>query len=247
MKLLIGIATYKRIEKLKRLLASLEKQTYDNFIIHIVCDNNDIDTFKYITSLTEYKLGHIGCSINKEHKFVSGAWNYVVQNYINTYINFDGFIGLCDDVELKPDALQNIVNTHQVCFPDTDGVCGFKQECPGHQEYTFKWFGQTLMGRKFIERYKEANYQICCPDYYHFIQDQEMYEFAKSLGSFGICSSAILNHYHPGYIKEETDETHNIIRNGNISPKKHDFEMQKKRKEKGYLWGRDFNLIGDNK
>lgn len=36
MKLLIGIATYKRLNKLTRLLHSLQDQTYQNFLI-ILC------------------------------------------------------------------------------------------------------------------------------------------------------------------------------------------------------------------
>lgn len=250
MRILIGIATFKRIEKLKRLLRSLEKQTYNNpFLIHIVCDNNDWETFTYLTSIKEEYKGFLSFEINDKHEFVIGAWNKTIQRYsshheLDTGLHsWDGFIGLVDDVELRPNAIEEIVKCHKNNFPDTDGVCGFAQECYGNKKYTFKWFGQTLMGKKFIERYKEVNYQICCPDFFHFVQDEEMWEYANSLNKFINCPEAILNHDHPAFTGN-IDETHNIIRKGSLSPKNHDFEMQKQRKLKGYLWGRDFNLIG---
>ena len=90
----------------------------------------------------------------------------VIQENISR--EWDGFIGLCDDVELLPNTLEKAVLLHNQKFFDTDGVVGFAQDCPGYPRYTFKWFGQTLIGRKFVERYRDANYQICCPDYYHF-------------------------------------------------------------------------------
>ena len=240
MKLLIGIATYQRTKKLQRLLLSLHNSTYKNFDIEIVADNNDLNTSNEI----KYLNADMVVKVQPEHKYVIGAWNRIVQE--NIHKKWDGFIGLCDDVELKPDALQNIVNMHGRTFPDTDGVLGFKQECPGHPEYSFKWFGQTLMGRKFVERYKDANYQICCPDYRHFCQDSEMGEYAHSLNKFFACEEAVLQHYHPCFVKEEIDNTHNLIRLGKYSPKNHDYKMQKIRKNSGFLWGKNFQLVGTN-
>lgn len=244
MKLLIGIATYRRIEKLKRLLRSLENQTYKNIHnIHIVCDNNDYETAETMQKCKEFDVMKYSYSVNDSHKFVIGAWNDTIQNYILNK-EWDGYIGLCDDVELHPNALEKIVDCHKKCFPDTDGVCGFKQECPEHKEYTFKWYGQTLIGRKFLERYKDVNYQVCCPDFSHFCQDNELWRYSSLLKRFINCNTAILNHYHPCFAKEELDETHNIIRSGKDSPKNRDYLMQFERQRAGYLWGKDFNLIG---
>lgn len=239
MRLLIGIATYKRMEKLKRLIRSLDNQTYKEFQVVVVADNNDLKTANDLNDMP----GNIHCVVQPNHQFVIGAWNRTIRE-IFTLASYEYFMGLCDDVELNPTAIEEALRCHQQFFPDTDGVIGFKQLCPGHPEYTFKWFGQTLMGRKFIERYKNVEYKICCPDYYHFCQDEEMYNYAQSLNKFANCEEAILKHYHPGFIKEEIDETHNIIRSGSESPKRFDFCQQKKRIEAQYLWGRDFNLIG---
>lgn len=239
MRLLIGVATYNRIEKLDRCLKSIFANKDVEFRIEVVADNNDT----YTQAHMNYVWGGIDCKVQEGHNFVIGAWNRIVTENIDKD-DWDGFIGLCDDVELKPDALKIIINNHLRHFPDGDGVCGFKQECPGHPEYTFKWFGQTLMGRKFIERYKEAGYKICCPDYYHFCQDEEMFNYANSLNKFFCCEDAVLNHYHPGFVKEEVDETHHVIRSGKASPKDFDFLQQFKREQADLLWGRDFKLLG---
>lgn len=240
MRLLIGIATYKRIEKLKRLLHSLKNQTYQDFIIHIVCDNKDQETANYLLGLYEHRAGHISLSINDSHKFVVGAWNYVVRNYINTFVDFDGFIGLVDDVELRPNALEEIVKCHKDNFPDTDGVVGFNQKCYGHSSYTFKWFGQTLIGKKFIERYENVDYLYYAPMYKHFYADEELWHYASSLKKFVNCEHAILDHDHPSFTGT-VDETHNIIRKGEFSPKEHDMKLWKERQEKGYIWGLNWN------
>lgn len=234
MKLLIGIATYKRLDKLKRLLESLKSQTYQKFTITVVCDNNDYETHDRIINEKWFDLARINTRTQNTHKFVIGAWNFVVKENIPRN-DWDGFIGLCDDVELKEDALQKAVDFHKDRYADGDGVIGFNQECPGHPEYTFKWFGQTLIGRKFIERYKDVNYQICCPYYIHLYQDEELHQYASSLDKFYPCKQAILYHYHPGFIKEELDETHKLSRTQQI--RKQDLETFTRRQKEGKIWG----------
>lgn len=236
MKLLIGIATYKRIKKLERCIESIKKSTYKNILqIEVIIDNNDYETLNFISNRYEEDFSLIDCKIQPEHKFVIGAWNRVIQENMDK--EWGGFIGLCDDVELRLNALEEIVKYHKENFPNTDGVCGFAQECYGNEKYTFKEYGQTLMGRKFIERYKEVNYQICCPFYKHFKQDREMYQFASFLNKFKFCSTAILDHDHPSFTGN-IDETHNIIREGVNSPKKHDFDLYIKRNKENKIWGK---------
>jgi glycosyltransferase involved in cell wall biosynthesis len=240
MKLLIGIATYRRIEKLKRCLDSIFSSTYTNYQVVVVSDNNDFETAEFLKN-SDYP--NLKVDVQPSRQFVIGAWNKVVKE--NVYHDFDGFIGLCDDVELLPSTLEMAFLSHATLFSDTDGVVGFNQKCPGRDDYTFKWYGQTLIGRKFIERYSKANYQICCPDYKHFYQDEEMFYYAHSLGKFAPCKEALLYHYHPSFLPNEKDETHDIVRLGICSPKKYDFDVYTQRRKLGYLWGSDFNLIGD--
>lgn len=241
MKILLAIATYKRIAKLQRCLDSIAKSSYKNTSVVIIADNQDEETARYIASMGY----NIIVEVQTERKFVIGAWNRAVKDYF-VPCKFDGFLGLCDDVELHIDALAKAVAAHKTEFPDTDGVVGFKQECPGHPEYTFQWFGQTLMGKKFVERYASVDYRICCPAYKHFFQDEEMFTYAQSLGKFYKCEEAVLKHYHPGFVTEEKDATHDIIRVGQNSPKSHDQAMFYARRSHDYLWGRDFKTIGNH-
>jgi len=236
--ILIAIPTYKRIKKLQRLLRSLERQTYKDWEAVAIVDNNDMDT---VVDL-KYLSGHIKVLVQPEHKFVIGAWNRAIKEVFDLG-SYNYFCGLCDDVELEPDTLEQAVKKHKQNFLDGDGVIGLNQDCPGHPNYTFKWFGQTLMGRKFIRRYGDND--LCCPDYKHFYQDEEMWEFAKSNGLIAICPEALIHHYHPSFILDEVDETHGIIRIGPKSPKDHDIKMRAERKARNYLWGRDFNLVGE--
>lgn len=236
MKILIGIATYHRIEKLHRCIKSIKASTHQDFEIMVVCDNLDLDTAEEIKAI----YPEIIVDVQPSHKYVIGAWNLCIQSNINE--PWDAFLGLCDDVELNPDALEQAIKVMSASFKDGDGVVGFKQECPGYPNYTFTWYGQTLIGRKFIERYKEVDYQICAPMYKHFYQDQELFEYANSLNKFEKADKAILKHYHPGFIKEEHDETHDVIRKGKNSPKKYDIELFNKRQKENKIWGLSWEL-----
>jgi glycosyltransferase involved in cell wall biosynthesis len=235
MKILIAIATYRRIEKLQRCLDSIARanRTFVQCDVVVVADNNDFETAAYLNRSNHCTLLNY---VQTEHKFVIGAWNWAVNAHVIPG-GYDGFIGLCDDVEVTPHAIEAAVIAMKQNYPNTDGVIGFRQECPGHPEYTFKWFGQTLMGRAFIERYKDVDYQICCPFYKHFYQDEEMYKFAHSMGRFHNEVDALLYHYHPSFVRNEIDDTHNIIRSGPTSPKNHDIALYKRRLIEGKIWG----------
>lgn len=226
-KIAVVIPTYKRTRKLNRCLESLEQQTYKDFNIFIYCDNNDIETYNYIRE----NWFVAGCIVNDKQEFVIGSWNKFFSQFHNKY---DAVLWCVDDVELHPTCLEELVKSMKSNFPDLDGVVGVKQECPGHPEYTFKWYGQCLIGKKFIERYKEVDYAVCCPDYQHFYQDEEMWMYASSLGKFVNCETAVLNHYHPAFVPEEMDETHPIVRG---KTKRIDDAVYKMRREKNLIWG----------
>lgn len=244
MKLLIVIPTYKRLTKLFRCTRSIvaSKGDFEKLVV-IVADNNDMETFNYFL---KHETKNYDCLLQNEQGFVIGAWNRVAHDY--QLEDWDAMLWLCDDVELLPDAINNAIKIMENDYPDYDGIVGFKQKCPGHPDYTFKWFGQVMIGRKFIERYKDVNYQICCPDYFHFVQDRELFDYANSMGKFTKSPNSVLYHYHPAFISEEMDATHDEVRSGVNSPKEKDFIMEKIRKQKGYNWGNDWNLInGENK
>lgn len=260
MKILIGIPTYKRHEKLKKCLESIWNSTHKDIEVIVCCDGNDTSTYDFLKEtyykqddqdIPYYNHPFLDIVVQPDFKYVIGAWNRIVKENINTIFRnydvhvdtrFSGFMGLCDDIELYPDTIEEAVKTLKEVYPDTDGVIGLKQECPGRLDYTFKWFGQTLMGREFIERYKPVNYQICCPAYKWAYQDEEMWEYAKSLGKFYECKESKLKHYHPSFLPEYVDETHKIVREGPNSPREHDLKIYERRKKLGLVWGKSFSL-----
>jgi len=238
MKLYIVIPTYKRVKKLKRCLDSILASDYSDWNVIVVADNQDVDSVVYVHSLKHPKIETM---VNTGHKFVIGSWNRFWTECWDR--EFDGMLGLCDDVELYPNTISEAVISHKKYFQDVDGIVGLKQECPGHEEYTFKWYGQTLIGKKFAERFKEVNHIVHCPDYKHFYQDEELSEFAISLDKFAMSPKAVLKHYHPSFVKEEMDSTHNIIRKGRLSPKKEDINIYEIRRSRNLIWGKSFELI----
>lgn len=235
MRVAVVIPTFNRLNKLERCLNSLEKQTYKSFDTYIYCDNNDKKTFNFLENSRWADF----VSINTRQEFVIGSWNrFLREEFFQD--NYDIMMWCVDDVECYHTTLEKAVACMITNFPDTDGVVGINQECPGHPSYTFKWYGQVLLGRKFIERYKQVNYQVCCPDYHHFYQDEEMWEYANSVGKFINCPEAILKHYHPGFIKSELDSTHPLVRGVVMQEDK---AIRNIRLMKGYTWGKDFNLV----
>ena len=238
MHISIVIPTFQRQKKLKRCIDSILKQTYQDFCIFVIADNNDEATYRWVTEtyIDEPRIQGVPIS---EHLYVMGCWNYFTKHLFK-YVT-DAMMGLCDDVELYPDCIENAVKCFTNTYKDTDGIVGLSQECPGHPEYTYKPFGQTIVGKKFIERYPDR--QVCCIDYQFLYQDEEMFEYAFSLSKFVHCKDAILKHYHPGFCREELDETHKISR-GDIKNK--DIMTHYKRKSKGLIWGKSWELVNEN-
>lgn len=238
MRIAVVIPTYKRIKKLERCLWSLAKQTYQNFDVHIYCDNNDHETLDWLRTKDNVVNRFINyVSVNTKQEFVIGSWNKFFKQY---HENYDAVQWLVDDVEVSENFLAEMLAMMIKEFPDTDGVIGSKQICPGREDYTFKWYGQPLIGRKFIERYKEVNYQVCCPDYNHFYQDEEMFEYANSLAKWNVAKDAVLKHYHPSFLPDELDDTHPLVR-GVIQ--KIDNATRWERQQKNLNWGNSFKRV----
>ena len=227
-KVKIGIATYNRVKKLERLLASIKNQTLSSkhFDVTILYDYDDAPTVWFLQNNKE--LNSI-CFHQKA--FVIEKWN--------TFHEQSGGMAhatLVDDVELDVHCLEKAVNTLLDNYPDYDGVIGLSQECPGQPNYKFQPTGQILVGSKFLDRYPQRH--ICCPKYVQWYQDEELLTFATELGKFKLCSEAKMIHYHPAYVKGEMDSTHPLSRN-EIYLK--DTKLHNVRKLSGKIWGKTFD------
>ena len=234
MKILIGIATYERPKKLIRLIESIKKNNFTDYRIVVNFDNND-NNFHEI----QKKYPETVCSYMHTHFYVGGNWNDIIMwNMRNNIIRdtFDAVLPLVDDVELFPETLDKLVDDMKLLYPDTDGVIGITQV--GKQK-GFVPAGQCLIGKKFIERFKDVNYQVYCPEYTHWNIDQELYEYALSLGKFTL-SGAKLTHYHPAFYSEEMDDVHAATR-GIIM--RIDKETRQKRQERNLIWGKTFERV----
>lgn len=234
MKIDIVIPTFKRPEKLKRCIDSIREQSYDFWDCCVIVNGGDKETFDLLTEY-ERKDERIWFK-SPSTRYVIDSWNYFTRNFHNTR-NYDAIAWIVDDVELYEDYLERLVADMKREFPDTDGVIGATQVCPGRKDYTYKPYGQVLLGKKFIDRYKEVGYQVCCPYYSHFYQDEEMWMYANSINKFHHSQGAILKHYHPAFVKEEMDETHPLVR-GEI--KRKDDLIYKERRAKNLIWGREW-------
>jgi len=238
LKFKIVIPTYKRIKKLKRLILSILQQKNVDYELLIWADNFDTETERIIRET------YANDSLNKKleirwmnfQAFQIGIWN----RFYSEYNDWDGAFLLCDDVELLPNCLENAVDCWVTNFPDGDGIIGLTQVYPNHPEVRWCEAGQILIGKKFIERFKDVNYKVHCPDYRFFQQDRELEKFSKSLNKFKLCYTARLIHYHPCKYSDEMDETHKIPRQ---EIREIDKKTAKLREDKGLIWGNSFELI----
>jgi len=239
MNIIIAIPTYQRIDKLIRCINSIRNQTYNDWKIILMIDNQDYETF--LTYYSPQPENYILPFLARQQTGVITAWNFVFEylqaNHADSY---DAVLWSVDDVEWYPNALEEAVNTMTRLYPDTDGIIGTVQECPGREDYNGTVYGQVLIGKEFIKRYKDVNYQVCCPEYTHWYQDEELWKYACSLNKFTVCETVKLKHYHPGFIKTEKDETH-LIPRGKI--KIEDDKTYKQRIAKELIWGKSWELV----
>lgn len=236
MKLYVVIPTYKRIKKLYRCIRSILESIGQNYRIAVMVDGNDYNTYKAVKNMG---ISSVDSHLSFERLLAPGNWNKFFKLYQGK--EWDGALWLCDDTEIYPDCLKKAVGCLIKNFPDTDGIVGINQTCPGHPEYKGMPYGQVLIGRKFVERFKEVDYQVCCVDYKWQFQDEELWEYAKSLNKFVFCKEAKMLHYHPSRMPEQMDETHKLSRLPSI--RAWDQRTYKERKRRELIWGKNWEVI----
>lgn len=238
MRLAIVIPTFQRTRKLQRCIVSIQKGTFKNWKIFVYCDNFDRRTYDFLC--VQYRRDHriIPLLVTK-HLYVIGCWNDFSSNRFNlNSFQWDAMGWIVDDVELDKQCLDQATSLMKSKFLDTDGIIGITQHYPGHPEVKWRENGQCLIGRKFVERF--VNRQVCCPDYIHFYQDEEVLKYAKSVEKFALCKTAFLIHHHPAFYPNEYDTTHEIVR-GEVYRK--DTQTYRLRKQRGLIWGKTWKLV----
>ncbi|MEI8350068.1 MAG: hypothetical protein WCI77_07930 [Candidatus Omnitrophota bacterium] len=145
----------------------------------------------------------------------------------------DIFLGISDDTEFERDVIISAVSSMKEHFPDTDGIIymnwlNLPNVCKGAIAFT---------GKKFRERFPDKF--IYCPDYISLYADDELGRYAESINKLAFCSDTGLHHYHPSAYPDQVDITHKL---GRVN-QPHDLDVRSLRKAKGYLWGKDFNLV----
>ena len=228
----IAISTYNRVEKLDRCINSVLASTFKNTEIFVYCDNRDISSYEYI----KRQYPGILVTLNQTAKYVVKNWNDYFKYCSKEH---DASLWLVADAELFRDTLEKAYNCLIQNYSDLDGAVGLHQICPGFPQYQYKPSGLSMLGRKFIERYKEADYQVCCPDYIHF-SNGEFYKYVTSINKFTLCEEAKVFHYHPSYNKAWADETHFAVRDEIIKADKHTAIAREH-----LIWGREFTLINN--
>jgi hypothetical protein len=166
-----------------------------------------------------------------DYKKCSSFWN----SHLNR-MKADAMCYLNDDVMLYPDTIERIKTTYLEQFSDFDGVLGICQANIPIEKCVKSAFG--VIGKKYAERF--PNKGVFCPDYARFYGDAELQMFAESINKFYFTEDVKLIHRHPEFSKGK-DDTHRKVREF----KEIDTVNFNKRRRKNYLWGRDFNLIGE--
>lgn len=210
----IVIPTRDRIKKLKKTIESIPFEWWIDILI--VCDG-DRNSYNTIKSWHDQQ---IDVRLVEENKGAVYCRNSVMQEIK------DGVLYATDDIIFEPNSIENAFNAFNAHFPDDDGVVGLVITKVPNYHLT----GVALVGKKFLDRY--PNRELFYPGYFHF-SCQEVYWLAKKYGKFHQEKTAVVQHYHPSFHKEEMDETHREAR----IHKARDMALIKERQAKGLIWG----------
>jgi len=222
------IPTLDRKEKLIACLNSIiiSKQNLDIHTYIYFSNKDELENFSKLYNTTSW----ITCKYTDYTK-CSIFWN----NHIKT-MDAKAIVYLNDDILLYNDTLSKLITTYLKHFPDFDGVMGINQ-CNLPTEKTIQSaFG--VIGSEYANRFPDR--QVFCPEYYRFYGDYEIYLYAKSINKFYYAEDVKIEHLHGDYVKSR-DKTHRIVRKF----KEKDCPIFNVRQNKKYLWGHDFNIVGE--
>lgn len=222
----IVIPTLNRLEKLKRTLKSVP--FHDGIHAHVAFDGDYLDAHKAMEAFSDWVYedslsDNITWEPWRPERHIGSV---ACRNRITPYCD-DGVLPATDDVVFRPGAFEKMLAQFNARFPDDDGVLGIRQDRKCHHPT-----GVSLVGQNFLKRYPGK--LLFYPRYFHFAA-QEILWHAESLKRFAMTEEILLDHYHPGFINAERDETHLIT----SSHRKEDQMIRNARKVQGSIWGLD--------
>jgi hypothetical protein len=226
----VVIPSYKRTEKLincvdsiKRALVGINDQCSLYIYFSLAEDLKDFNE-NYFPQSGLYKI-----LLEKEYKAPT-LWNDHLR-----YMQSDALMYLNDDVILEKDCILNVIGEMREKYPNLDGVIGLNQINISSKQAVKAAFG--LIGKFFVDLFPLK--QVFCPEYFRFYIDTELEKYATSISKFTFSESSKLIHLHPSFGSSQKDETHTYVRQW----LKKDQEIYKERVKRGYLWGKNFNLV----
>lgn len=232
-KLDVVIPSYRRLEKLGRAVESVERA-------RLHCNPVAVHLHLYFSDPTEAESAYVQYWSKPWVKVHLLTKEFKASDFWNTHIEgmtADALCYLTDDVELHEMCLVEGWNHLQNL--DFDGVVGFNVENSLDGQPCKAAFG--MVGKKFAGRFPDC--QVFCPEYWCFYLDVELEEYASSLGRFFFAQQARMSHFHPEFEGGEPDECHKHHRRN----KTKDIILHSVRREEKLLWGREFDLIGDDR
>jgi glycosyltransferase involved in cell wall biosynthesis len=207
------IPTHDRLKLLMETIKSIQESKYKDVSIFVIIDGN-------LDLLPPLLNEDVGLFINKKRR----DWVYSMNTAIR-HTAGDATIYASDDLIFSKQCIGLAVHALKAKAPDGDGLVAINQDVRGCTTA----FG--LMGRKFVERFPGR--QVFCPDYIHFGSDAELGRFVRSIGKLIIAPGADVIH------RRLNDPTHKLAKR----VEQQDFAIIAERREKGYLWGKNFGRI----
>jgi hypothetical protein len=148
----------------------------------------------------------------------------------------EGFLfPMADDISMTRETIGILVSEMERLFPDEDGILA-----TNHTNTYLKnragWSGAfVFIGEKFMDRFPDR--QVYCPDFFIYMGDIELPEYALSINKcFQIPDAHIIHYGRRAGKRDATSKRASSI--GSI-----DHETYFLRQQKGYLWGKNFDLL----
>lgn len=150
----------------------------------------------------------------------------------------DALCYMNDDVLFYENTIENLINSYQKYYPQFDGIMGMNQSNLPRNQIKETAFG--IIGKEFAEQF--PNRQVFCPEYWRFFGDEELLLYVKSINKLIFDENVKIIHLHGAFYKDLIDSTHLDVR----KYWRRDKRIFDLRRQKGFLWGKDFELIGEN-